>query len=66
VLSNQPQGGFVTRKPTAPMTDETVADGNFWGDDGARSLFQPNRNVQTDNMRPRGGQLFFPGQRSLW
>ncbi len=31
VLNNQPQGGFVTRRPTA---DVDVASGNFWGDDG--------------------------------
>jgi len=41
VLNNQPQGGFVTRRPTA---DVAVASGNFWGDDGLGSLFQPNRN----------------------
>ena len=39
VLNNQPQGGFVTRRPTA---DVAVASGNFWGDDGSGSLFQPN------------------------
>ena len=35
VLNNQPQGGFVTRRPTA---DVDVAGGNFW-DDGFGSLF---------------------------
>src|SRR2546422_8287791 len=44
VLNNQPQGGFVTRRPTA---DVAVASGNFWGDDGLGSLFQPNWNPQT-------------------
>ena len=35
VLNNQPQGGFITRRPTA---DVAVAGGNFW-DDGFGSLF---------------------------
>jgi hypothetical protein len=60
VLNNQPQGGFVTRRPTA---DIDVASGNFWGDDGLGSLFQPNWNSQTGNTRRRGGQYYFPVQR---
>ena len=40
VLSNQPQGGFITRKPT---TDDRVASGNGRGDDGF-SFFQRNWN----------------------
>jgi len=63
VLNNQPQGGFVTRRPTA---DVDVAGGNFWGDDGFGSLFQPNRNFQTGNTRPRGGQYYYPPQRRWW
>src|ERR1700720_4246352 len=51
VLNNQPQGGFVTRRPTANVA---VASGNFWGDDGLGSLFQPNWNSQTNNTRRRG------------
>jgi len=45
VLSNQPQGGFITRQPTA--------DGNFASDDG---FFFPRGNwdVQTGNMPRRG------------
>jgi hypothetical protein len=50
VLNNQPQGGFVTRRPTA---DVAVASGNFWGDDGLGSFFQPNWNSQTGNTRRR-------------
>ncbi len=50
VLSNQPQGGFITRKPT---TDVGVASDNGWGDDGF-SFFQRNRNFQTSNTRRRG------------
>ena len=39
VLSNQPQGGFMTRRPTA---DVAVASGNCWGDGGFGFFFQPN------------------------
>src|SRR5258708_22883699 len=53
VLNNQPQGGFVTRRPTA---DVAVASGNFWGD---WSFFQPNWNSQTGNTRRRGGQYYY-------
>ena len=63
VLNNQPQGGFVTRQPTA---DIDVASGNFWGDDGLGSLFQPNWNSQTGNTRRRGGQYYYPVQRGWW
>jgi hypothetical protein len=64
VLSNEPQGGFVTREPTA---DVTVADDNYWGDDPP--LFQPNWEPQTGNRRRRGGQYYYypsPVQRGLW
>jgi L,D-transpeptidase catalytic domain len=70
VLNNQPQGGFVTRRPTA---DVAVANGNFWGDDGLGSLFQPNWNSQTGNWnsqtgntRRRSGQYYYPVQRGWW
>src|ERR1700682_865432 len=63
VLNNQPQGGFVTRRPTA---DIAVASGNFWGGDGLGSLFQPNWNSQTGNTRRRGGQYYYQVQRGWW
>src|SRR2546428_418117 len=63
VLNNQPQGGFVTRRPTA---DIAVASGNFWGDDGLGSLFQPNWNPQTGITRRRGGQYYYQVQRGWW
>jgi hypothetical protein len=63
VLNNQPQGGFVTRRPTA---DVAVASGNFWGDGGLGSLFQPNWAPQTGNTRRRGGQYYYPVQRGWW
>ncbi len=69
VLNNQPQGGFVTRRPTAPNPD-VIAGGNFWSDDGLGSFFQPNRNpqpgLQPGPMRLRGGQYYYPVQRGLW
>jgi len=63
VLNNQPQGGFVTRLPTA---DVAVASDNSWGDTGLGSLFQPNWNSQTNNTRRRGGQHYYPVQRGWW
>jgi hypothetical protein len=62
VLNNQPQGGFVTRRPTA---DVAVASGNFW-DDGLGSLFQPNRNAQPGTTRLRSGPTYYPVQRGWW
>jgi hypothetical protein len=62
VLNNQPEGGFVTRRPTA---DVAVASDNFWGDDGLRPLFLPNWNSQTGNTRRRGGQ-YYQLQRGWW
>ena len=63
VLSNQPQGGFITRKPTP---DIDVASGNGWGDDGFGFFFQRNPEPQPGNTRPRGGQPYYPMQRGWW
>jgi hypothetical protein len=63
VLNNQPQGGFVTRQPTA---DDAVASGDFWGDDNSGSFFQPSWNSQIGNTRRRGGQTYYPVQRGWW
>ena len=60
VLSNQPQGGFITRKPT---TDILVA-GPY--DDGFGSFFQPAWNPQTVNTRRRGGPDYPPAQPRWW
>ena len=57
VLSNQPQGGFITRKPT---TDILVAD-----DDGFSPFFQPD-DSQAVNTRRRGGQEYQPVQPRWW
>jgi hypothetical protein len=57
VLNNQPQGGFVTRRPTA---DVLVANDNSWGDGGFGFFFQRHPDPQPGNMRPRGGQYYYP------
>jgi hypothetical protein len=59
VLNNQPQGGFITRKPT-PMVDVNMASG--WGDGGFGFFFQPNPATQPGNPRRRGGQPYYPAQ----
>ncbi|HMM90701.1 L,D-transpeptidase [Bradyrhizobium sp.] len=62
VLSNQPQGGFITRKPTPP--DMLVAGPN---DDGFGSFFQPAWNSQQPvYTRRRSGQDFQPFQQPRW
>ena len=63
VLSNQPQGGFITRRPTT----DVIAGGNFWNDDGFGYRFQPNGNSQMAYPRRGGGQrYFYPAPRSWW
>src|SRR5271166_3372563 len=57
VLNNQPQGGFVTRRPTA---DPLVAGDNVWGD-----FFQRNWGSQSGNTHRRGGQ-YYPQVRQGW
>ena len=72
VLSNQPQGGFITRKPTA---DVLVASRNIRGDDGFFFVFQRNPEPQPRqliNTRPRPGQYYYrqpqpqPGPGGWW
>jgi hypothetical protein len=58
VLSQQPQGGFITR-PRTPPVDMHVAN-----DDGFGFFFQPNRNWQPDYPRQRGGPYY--RQRPGW
>ena len=62
VLNNQPQGGFVTRRPTV---DVNVASGNGWDNDGFGFLF-PHWGSQTGDTRRGGGQYYRPVQRGLW
>jgi hypothetical protein len=61
VLSNQPQGGFITRKPT---TDFLVAGPD--DDVGFSPFFQPNWNSQPVYTRRRGGQDYAPLQPRWW
>src|SRR5271169_4217183 len=51
VLSNQPQGGFITRTPT---TDDRIASDNGWGDDGFDSNLQRYPDSPYGNTRRRG------------
>jgi len=61
VLSNQPQGGFITRRPTV---DVEFAGDDFWGSGGSTYFFSPNRNAPIGNTRPRGGPYYY--QRRWW
>ena len=61
VLNNQPQGGFVTRRPTVDV-DVASDDGFNFG----FFNFQRNPNPQPGNMRRRGGQYDRPMQQGLW
>jgi hypothetical protein len=63
VLSNQPQGGFITRQPTA---DVNVASDNAGDDDGFGSFFQRGWGPQPATPRRRGGQYYQPVQRGWW
>jgi hypothetical protein len=63
VLNNQPQGGFVTRRPSV---DVPIASGNGWGNNGFGFFFQPNWNSQSGNTRPRAGQYNQPMQQRWW
>ena len=71
VLSNHPQGGFITRKPTAPPPMEMASD-DGWGGNGFGFFFQRDPNPQPVNpRRQRGGQYQYyqpaqPMQRSFW
>jgi L,D-transpeptidase catalytic domain len=63
VLNNQPQGGFITRQPTANVF---VASDNGWGDNGFGFFFQRNPQPQTGNPPRRGGQYYPPVQQRGW
>jgi hypothetical protein len=63
VLNNQPQGGFVTRRPTVEVP---VASGDDWGNNGFGFFFQRNWNSQPGNTRPRAGQYYQPVQPRWW
>jgi hypothetical protein len=78
VLNNQPQGGFITRKPT-PMVDVYAqGGGNYWGGESNFGFFfqrpdPPPPVPQQGNLRRRGGPYPYPlppppvqQPRSLW
>jgi lipoprotein-anchoring transpeptidase ErfK/SrfK len=58
VLSNHPQGGFITRERTQ---DVLFAGDTFWGDGGYGSSFR-DMDPLAGNRRRRGGQYNGPGQ----
>ena len=60
VLNNQPQGGFVTRKPTAAPVP--VASRNGWGN-GFSYFFQ---RPQPASARPRAAQYYQPMHQRWW
>jgi len=69
VLSNQPQGGFITRKPTAPAM---VASDDGWdnGGNGFGFFYPRDPYVQPANPRRRGQYQYYqstqPMQRGFW
>jgi hypothetical protein len=75
VLSNHPQGGFITRKPTAPPV-EMASDDGWGGGFGGNGFFffgQRDPNPQPVSPRRRAGQYQYyqpaqpmPMQRSFW
>jgi len=59
VLSNQPQGGFLMRRPTV----DPLVSYNGWGNDGFGFFFQRNWNSQPGNTPRRAGQYYQPQPR---
>ena len=57
VLNNQPQGGFITRKPTPRPVEVPVASNDGFGFGFFR--FQPDPPPQPVNTRRRGGQQYY-------
>ena len=67
VLNNQPQGGFITRKPTV----DVIARNGGWGDDGSGfgNFFFFQRSPAPQQPQPgapmrRGGQYYYQGQQN--
>jgi hypothetical protein len=58
VLSNQPQGGFITRQPSAAVA---MRDDGYWGGGDMGSFFPPPpREAQQVGPRPRGRVYYQP------
>jgi len=72
VLSNHPQGGFITRKPTAPPPMDVASDDSWAnGGNGFGFFFQQrDQYPQPVNPRRRGQYQYYqpaqPMQRSFW
>ncbi|MDE2379971.1 L,D-transpeptidase [Bradyrhizobium sp.] len=63
VLSNQPQGGFITRRPTV----DVVASSDGWDFDGFGFFGQRNTPPQPANTRRRGQYYYYqPAQPRWW
>jgi hypothetical protein len=69
VLNNQPQGGFLMRRPTVghsvarrPTVAAPVAS-NYRGNNGFGFFSQRNWNSQPAYARPRAGQYYETQQR---
>ena len=56
VLSDQPQGGFITRRPT-PAVAAFPASGNTWQPGFFNFWDQPSQKPQPSNKRRRGPQV---------
>jgi hypothetical protein len=73
VLNNQPQGGFITRKPTPPnmlVADDNGLYNNGWNNNGSGFFFFQQRSPvapPTGYPSQRGGQYYYPPQqRGFW
>ena len=73
MLNNQPQGGFLMRRPTVNVpvarnqpqsgtVDGPFASGNYWGNDRFGFFYQRNWNSQPAS--PRAGQYYM--QQRWW
>jgi hypothetical protein len=63
VLSNQPQGGFITRKPS---TESFIANDDGQDDDGFGFFFERNWNSGRGNTRPSARRYYQPTQQPWW
>jgi hypothetical protein len=63
VLSNEPQGGFITRQPT---NDLRVADDNMLGNDNSDPFFSRYWDYQTSTRRSRSRSYYQPMQQPNW
>ena len=59
VLSNQPQGGFITRKPS---NEFLIASDDGWGNDGFGFFFERNWDSGRGNTRQRERRYYQPRQ----